>query len=580
MSIRKGRFQTDDKDEILSRLIDGAERSFDETFSDDDIHALVQFMEPIAEYFAKQQQDLREVLDSAHIEHAEDQSLTYIGSLLGVPRLQARGATTPVQFRSDGPVTRSYTAPAGTRVQTDDADPITFETDEAASIQYIEGFEDNDLSYYVEDTGSFTIQTSVVGTGSYALEGTSNGQILNGTKTVGADSRIHADIQLTAGAIGGLLYGGEDDLNYYEVELDESASTVSLLKVEGGGTTTMDSKSVSLPTGEFLHVTLDWMSNSEHAVTVEDSSGTELVSVSATETNQNKYSGRVGFETSTTNSIYFDEVTMSRAAAEATATVAGPDGNVGPDTLTIPTTSLSGVDSVTNPHGATGGRNDEDDEDFRDRIKNELAEGTAATFESILSALDTIEGTRTVTIIVNDDDSEDADGRPAHSFEPIVDVNEEYYQEVAEAIAGTISIGDGCVAGYNGSTVTQTVEYSNGQTEDIEFSVPQTVGLRTNLELTKTNEYGGDIAVKDSIVRYTGGTLSTGENVDGEIGAGDDIIYNQVMEAVMDVDGVHDVTTLEIYTGSVSPTTSNISIADGETATSDADTLDVTSSDV
>jgi len=232
--------------------------------------------------------------------------------------------------------------------------------------------------------------------------------------------------------------------------------------------------------------------------------------------------------------------------------------------------SINGIDEVINPVTAAGGRNEEDDEELRERAKNEIGDGIRATQTALINRLDQMEESRSVTVIVNDTSSTDAAGRPSHSFEAIVDINADYYQDVADLILDTKAAGDIPVGGYAGSSVTETVELVNGQQKDITFSIPTQVKIYFDITLQKTDRYAGNDAVKDSIIQYIGGTLSSGNNTDGDIGVGDDVIYNAILDAVMDVAGVYDVTNLEVGT-SPSPTgTSNVSIADTDVSTSDA----------
>lgn len=581
MNIRNGRPVPDSKSEILSDIIDEYENAFNRNLSPSETAAVVDFAEPIADYMAEQQQDLADVLNARDLSVAEGDSLDKLGQLVGVSRLAALPSESRVQFRSDERVTKSYTIPGDTQVQTDASDSISFNTNDGTQLHYIHGFEDQDTSMYSGDTSILDIQSNTVYKGSYALELTDAGTVVDDSYSIEPDSRWHAQIYLAPSEDASLLYAAEDTSNYYEARIDANSGTIAIDVVDGGSRSSISSTSASISAGEWLEVRVDWLADGTHEVVVFNSSGTEVNRTSGTESTLTFGSGGVGYRKPGAGSAYIDEVNMSRVSALATAAEAGSETNVAAETIVILGSSVQGVDSVTNLADASGGRNREEDEPYRIRIEDQLASGASATRDAMINALDGMDVTRSVTLIVNDTDSSDGDGRPAHSFEPVVDVDSDHYDSVAETIMDTKAVGDSSVGGYDGSSVTRTVEMSNGQTDDITFSVPTTVKIYTDIDLTKTNDYPGDEAVRDSIVQYIGGVLDDGANVDGEIGAGDDVIYYQVLEAVMDVEGVHDVSNLEVGTSSDPSGTSNVSIADAENATSDASdsSLDVSSSD-
>lgn len=90
--------------------------------------------------------------------------------------------------------------------------------------------------------------------------------------------------------------------------------------------------------------------------------------------------------------------------------------------LTRIETPLSGWDRVTNTASADLGRDQETDRALRGRLARSryiLATGVAGAIEARLRQ--DITGLRAVSVIENDADTADAAGRPAHSFEVVVD---------------------------------------------------------------------------------------------------------------------------------------------------------------
>jgi len=585
MTIVDGSFDPDDKEEILDAFVRAAERAFGESLDPDDASVIRAFYEPVADYLAAQQEDIAEVLRSTQIDNAEGEALDLLAALIGVSRLEATPAETILRFSRDTRTTKDYTVPEGSKAQTDEADPVVFASDEPAILRYIDGFEDNDIKEYTGDTGVFSVQSSTVESGSYALEASaSTGIILDTDKTVRPGSVMHLRQRFSPGTTAGLVFAVQDANNYYTAVVDQNGDEIRIEKTDDGSTSTLGlSGAGTVPDGEWLDIEISWDSAEDIVLTLDDASGSELGSVSVTDGDDPHPKGGIGFESLDASATkYFDEVTMSAVGVQATATEAGVETNVGAQTATVLGQSIAGIDSATNVVGGTQGRDTESDEDYRDRAKRELSTGMRASLPAIITRLRQVDGVGSVHVIDNDTNSADGDGRPGHSFEAIVEAPSDNYDMVARRILETKAAGDTSVGGYDGTKVTRTLDLVNGQSKEIAFSEPSQVKIYVDVDLSKTSEYAGDDAVRDSIVQYIGGTLSGGGTVSGELTSGDDVIYNQMVEAVMDVEGVFDISNLEFDATSTPTGTSNYSIADTEVATTEADdsVVSVSSSDV
>ena len=585
MTIQNGRFDPEQKEQILNQLIAGAESAFGQEFDTDSASVIRAFYEPIAEYLASQQEDIRDTLDSAQIDHADGDALDLLAALIGVTRREATAASARLTFSAGGPVSRTYSVPEGTVAQTDSVDAIGFSTDYPTAVKYLEGFEDGTVSDYGNDTGAFSTVTSPVYDGSYALQSSSSstGTIVDAGNEVEEGSISHWRQYLNTGSVAGTCFAVKDELNHYRLVLDEPSGEVRVESLDNGTASTVDTAaSATLPTGEWLDVEFDWQNDEDFVVYIEDSAGNEVLSTTFTESDKTYTNGGIGFYTGdTASNAYWDHVRMSEVSVDATATEKGTIGNVGSDSIIIMPDPPTGIGSVINDRPATGGLDREKDDDFRERAKTELSDGMRATLPAIINGLDKLEGTRSVTVIVNDSSSTDGAGRPSHSFEAIVDAESQYYDDIAERILDRKAAGDNPVGGYVGTEVTRNVELVNGQEIEVAFSIPTQIQIYVDCDLEKTETYAGDDQVRDNIVKYVGGTLTSLEEIDGELEVSDDVIYYQIVEAVMDVEGVHNITNLEVGT-SASPTgTSDVTINTNEAAYADAtdSSLDITSSD-
>lgn len=271
----------------------------------------------------------------------------------------------------------------------------------------------------------------------------------------------------------------------------------------------------------------------------------------------------------TTESTQIDSGTKTATAA-IEAEVGGVSGNVGANTITYMPDPPKGVEDVTNNSKTSGGQDREPDNELRERAQTELAEGARATAAALHSNLIGVDTVRSVSMFINDssNDNTGSGGLPPHSFEVIVEGGPD--GEVAQTIFDTKSITDESYGGANGSLVSATAELINGQTFDIDFSRPNPIDINFDISLEVTDEYDGDDEVRDNIINYVGGLLSTGNSHDGDLRVGDDVIQSKVMSSILNVDGIHDITNLEFDATSDPTNTTNYVIGDKEVATSDA----------
>jgi uncharacterized phage protein gp47/JayE len=576
-----GRPDPDDAEEILQQLVDVAAQAFDI----DDVENAVTlqlYYKPIAEYLADQQQELATVLDSSQIDHADGTALGLLSALIGVSRQDARAATGDVVFSRGSPAPTTYPIPQGTQVQTDEADPLYFRTTEPRAIKFIDGFEDNDIGEYNGDTTDFdTVQTQVFD-GSYALFSDNQAFISDADETVYPGDRLHWRTRLSSGASSAVLFGVQSTDDYYAVEVDEAAGELRMDVTEGGATTALDSTSVAVPADEWLHVETKWDFNWNFEITLYDSAENELAALSTNDSSGTFFDGGIGFESRASAGVWWDNLTMSEATAPVRATTTGVETNVGSNTLIVFSDQPAGTESVSNPQPTAGGQDRENDEELRARAKEELAEGMAATIPALISSLRNIDGVRAVDIVENDEDSTDGDGRPPHSFEAIIDNNVAEDADIAQEIIDTKAAGTNPVGGYAGTAVSDEVELLNGQLFTVEWTEPTPVQIYVDADIEVTDTYAGDDAVRQAIAEYIGGTLPGGTDITGELVAGDDVIYNQVLQAIVSVEGVYDVTALAVDTDSTPTSTTNEAIAAGEAAFVDGtdSSIEITASDV
>lgn len=177
------------------------------------------------------------------------------------------------------------------------------------------------------------------------------------------------------------------------------------------------------------------------------------------------------------------------------------------DTIMNP---VAGWDSVSNPLAGATGRNAETDSDFRARSFTFYATGKA-TQEAIRQAiLNQVTGVVSCSVTSNRTDVVDADGRPAHSFEVLVEGGDT--AEIAAVIWETCPAG---IAIHGNITV--SVQDSEGIPQKVKFSRPTYayVWLKIQRAFNPEEAYptDGDAQIKANIAAWALTNYRSGKNV-------------------------------------------------------------------
>jgi uncharacterized phage protein gp47/JayE len=284
----------------------------------------------------------------------------------------------------------------------------------------------------------------------------------------------------------------------------------------------------------------------------------------------------VRFKTTEKATITAGTSSVSDVAIQAVSP--GVRGNVGANTLTVMPDPPSGIEEATNPAQTDGGADEENDENLRNRAKDELSDGMRGTAKAIRNRLLQTPTVKSVTLFINDGDATDADGLKSHHVEAVVEGGTDL--DVGQTIFETKGAGDGTQGGVHGTAVTVDADLGNGQTHPVDFSRPTEVQIYIDMDLSVSEEYGGDTKVRDAIVRYIGGLHTAGGTDDGELRVSDDVIYTRVLAAIHSVNGVEDVPRLNVGTAASPTGTSNVAISTTEVATADATDGSITITEV
>lgn len=230
--------------------------------------------------------------------------------------------------------------------------------------------------------------------------------------------------------------------------------------------------------------------------------------------------------------------------------------------LTDIVTTYAGWDAVSNNVPANTGREAESDTALRQRWNNSLYTRSVGMTDSIASALLTLNGVTSAYVYENDQDTTDADGRPPHSIEAVVNGGE--VDEIGLVIWQKKSAG---IDTYGSQSV--SINDSQGFPHTIHFNRPLVVPVYLNIAVTEYPEEAlppnAQTMIVDAVINY-GNTLTIGK----------DVILQRFMGAIyQNVAGIGYITVTASTNGSTY-SSNNISIDVRHVATFDATRIQVT----
>lgn len=230
--------------------------------------------------------------------------------------------------------------------------------------------------------------------------------------------------------------------------------------------------------------------------------------------------------------------------------------------LTDIVTTYAGWDSVSNNVPANTGREAESDTALRQRWNNSLYTRSVGMTDSIASALLTLNGVTSAYVYENSTDSTDADGRPPHSIEAVVNGGE--VDEIGLTIWQKKSAG---IDTYGSQSV--SINDSQGFPHTINFNRPLVVPIYLDIAVTEYPEESlppnAQTMIVDAVINY-GNTLTVGN----------DVILQRFMGAIyQNVPGIGYI-TVTASTDGVTYSSTNIQIDARHVATFDATRVQVT----
>jgi len=244
----------------------------------------------------------------------------------------------------------------------------------------------------------------------------------------------------------------------------------------------------------------------------------------------------------------------------------GSDGNVSAGSIVVAVTPIAGLASLQNNHDTVGGRLAETDEEFRDRYQSATSTGRSSSTDAIRADILKLPGVSSTKVFENENDTVTA-GLPPHSIHAIVQGGSE------EAIALCIHKRKSAGIQTHGTSSANIVDAS-GTERTIRFSRPTVLlvwvkvsGLVTSLSEGALPDVQAEI--RDALIRYIGGTDSTGKVAQG-MSIGESLMFNRLYTIINGVDGVENY-QLTVSTNGSSYTSGDIGVAQTQVVTTALD---------
>jgi len=242
----------------------------------------------------------------------------------------------------------------------------------------------------------------------------------------------------------------------------------------------------------------------------------------------------LSFKTIATGSIVNDHVDVV-----AQCETPGKVGIVPAGSITTLVTPIPGITSVTNIEPSRSGRDKASDVETKHAYKNAKT-GSCASIASMIRSLSSLKGVNSVFVYANEKEVVDAEGRPPHSREIVIDGGDSV--EIADVLwkhhVGLEYLGTNEVI----------ITADNGQRFDVKWNNPINKSAYIDIVITSDSNWKAAnlVLIKTAVIKYIGGidTISQGgvivPNEYPGLGNGQDL-HSHLIEGVINFPGIVDV---------------------------------------
>ncbi len=237
----------------------------------------------------------------------------------------------------------------------------------------------------------------------------------------------------------------------------------------------------------------------------------------------------------------------------------GENGNVPANTITKIVNPIPGVDSITNLEQTQGGREIEEDYEFRERYYRSLSKGGSSTREAVEAAL--LDMSNVVDAFVDENETNEyINDIPPHSLAPYVFGGND--EDIAKTI---LKAKAGGIRSYG--LTEERIKDNKGVEHTIGFTRPSVKNIYVKLNIVKDSFYPGDDVVTRAVLNYVGGEDKDGVSYKG-LKLGEKVVISKIMANVMCLKGTSDI-EVEISLDGETYQPTNIEIEKNEIAKTD-----------
>ncbi|WP_028545752.1 baseplate J/gp47 family protein [Paenibacillus taiwanensis] len=267
-----------------------------------------------------------------------------------------------------------------------------------------------------------------------------------------------------------------------------------------------------------------------------------------------------GYRVGTKTGIWFTTIApcalndRGKGTAAITAVIPGIMGNVPAHSIVEAFSPLKEITGITNLRETEDGREQENDVEFRDRLRAARDGSHAATIDAIVSALLQLPDVKSAAVQVNDTMQTDEQGIPPKSIRAYV------YGGQSEQIAKAIFDKKAAGIGTDGRESVEVKDIS-GHLHKVQFSRMTMLDVHVEVSVAANSAFPakGQDEIITAIAQYIGGIGADQQDYTG-LAQGSRIVFSRLLTAIQNVPGIEEVMDLKVKLGDREYVSGNVDV--------------------
>ncbi|MCG7409035.1 baseplate J/gp47 family protein [Paenibacillus sp. ACRRX] len=267
-----------------------------------------------------------------------------------------------------------------------------------------------------------------------------------------------------------------------------------------------------------------------------------------------------GYRIGTKSGIWFITTAVctlnenGKGAVAISAVIPGIMGNVPAGSIVEAFSPLKEITGITNLRETEDGREQENDVEFRDRLRAARDGSHAATIDAIVSALLQLPDVKSAAVQVNDTMQTDEQGIPPKSIRAYV------YGGQSDQIAKAIFDKKAAGIGTDGKESFEVKDIS-GHGHKVQFSRMKMLDVHVEVSVSANTAFSsrGQEEIITALAQYVGGVGADQQDYTG-LAQGSRIVFSRLLTAVQNVPGVEEVMDLKVKLGDRDYVSGNVDV--------------------